>query len=140
MEFIHNHFILSTVFIGITIWVLGLWLCSCLCNWGKLSSLYRCDEEIYDRLYRFQVASVGLVNFNGMFEVGLSDHGVYMRPVVIFRLFFPPLLIPWSNLELCKSRTFFGWESICFRIKGFRQPEISGTTKAFKRIKDRLAG
>ncbi len=47
---------------------------------------------------RFVSARVGFTNYNGTLHLGLSELGLCIVPMRIFRAFHPPLDIPWSDV------------------------------------------
>lgn len=100
------------------------WLDSLVKQWGELSARFRYRGKFKGRLYGFQHG--GLMPWGslvapqwrspselGVLQVGVSEEGVYLVPMIPFRLFHRPLLIPWSEVsaerrkELCLRHTVF---------------------------------
>ena len=53
--------------------------------------------------------------YNRAIDVTLSASGVYIRPKILYRLFHPPLLLPWECVRSVAGRqfVFFRWLEVC---------------------------
>jgi hypothetical protein len=48
----------------------------------------------------------GLANYNNVLTLGVSSEGLYLATMLFFRFMHPPLLIPWSEIRVRRSK---GW-------------------------------
>ena len=47
-----------------------------------------------------------LANYNNVLTLGASQQGLYLASMFLFRFMHPPLLIPWSEIKVQRSK---GW-------------------------------
>ncbi len=69
------------------------------------------------------------VNFGSCLDMGVNDAGLYLVPMIIFRLFHKPLLIPWREIQVEPFKWFFsrGYR-LTFRSVPGVSLEIHGAT------------
>ena len=48
-----------------------------------------------------------LANYKNVLTLGASQQGLYLASMFIFRFMHPPLLVPWSNIKLRRSKGWF---------------------------------
>ena len=48
----------------------------------------------------------GWTNYNTVLPIGISQEGLYLATLFLFRFMHPPLLVPWSEITVQKSD---GW-------------------------------
>ena len=94
--------------IGLPImWALVSGIISFVGGWAALAGRYRTELPPPPNLRRFRSGSFAfLTNYNNVLSIGHSDTGLYLGIFVLFRLFHPPLLIPWHDI---RSRRRGGW-------------------------------
>ena len=81
-------------------WCLVLRLLSWMSGWTRLASQFQHTRPFEGNTYGFQSARMNGVNFNGVLVMGASKKGFYLVPILPFRLFHKPLLIPWNELQV----------------------------------------
>ncbi len=47
-----------------------------------------------------------LANYNNVLTLGVSQQGLYLASMFLFRFMHPPLLVPWSEIRVRSSK---GW-------------------------------
>jgi hypothetical protein len=109
---------------------LGLWaavtgLIAVLGGWQALSAEYRAPDDFVlapedrFRMRSLQLRTVPLLpaRYKGCITLGVTSRGLYLRPMVFFRLFHPPLLIPWTAVDDLKDGHFLWsqWTDIVLR-------------------------
>ncbi len=81
------------------LWVTITFLISRM-GWNRLREFVVRPETIAHpptgRSFGMNGARIGMANYNNCLTVIVAANGLYMRPIVLFKLFHPPLLIPWS--------------------------------------------
>jgi hypothetical protein len=88
------------------VWILVMSLLSMASGWRRLAESYQHAGEFRGELHRGQSARLRGVNFNRVLEIGVGEEGLYLVPMVLFRLFHKPLLIPWGEIEAEPFRRF----------------------------------
>lgn len=68
-------------------------------DWNRLAKLYRTQEAPPQNFSRMQSGSVGLVEYKGTLNVGITPQGIYLSIFLLFRFGCKPLLIPWSAIS-----------------------------------------
>ena len=46
------------------------------------------------------------VNYNNVLTIGVSEEGLYLACMFLFRFMHPPMLIPWDEIKVRRSE---GW-------------------------------
>ena len=96
-------------------WFAGLWLLvSCLLaflsGWRSLAAHFRTTVPISGEKFRFVSGALGLsafpVSYGGCLFVTVSEQGVGLSILFLFRLLSPPLLIPWTEINAVRSGRF----------------------------------
>ena len=47
-----------------------------------------------------------LAHYNNVLTLGASQRGLYLASMFLFRFMHPPLLVPWSEIKVRRSK---GW-------------------------------
>jgi hypothetical protein len=112
-------------FVGL--WLLVSAILSVMSGWTDLAKRFRSSRRPEGRSLSWQVVSVGFVPENGVTALVVSPEGLYLSSFPIFRFMRPPLLVPWNEVRLVSSRSFFG------RIERFTLELASATSLTIKR-------
>ena len=97
-EFEHV-FSLVFPFFFVGMWVLVLRILSSMSGWTTLAERFHSPGRFLGQYYRFRSAKLQAVNFSSSLELGVNHEGLYLRPMILFRLFHKPLLIPWREIR-----------------------------------------
>ena len=81
------------------LWILILKLLSVLSGWTTLAERFYYQGTFDGRYFRFQSAWMNKVLFRSSLEMGMNVMGLYLIPMILFRLFHKPIFIPWSEIE-----------------------------------------
>ena len=76
-------------------------------GWDKLAKKYAYRKKFKGRLFRVITAYVGMVTYRNTIGVGVSTLGLYLNPFPFFRVGYPPVLIPWSEVSDFKIKQGF---------------------------------
>ena len=97
-------------FLGIVlfpvIWIAVVWIIGTFSGWRRLAHVCPGQVDIpAEKMISFQNLGFGrFTSYNNCVSFGVSDQGLYIRVMVLFRIGHPPIFIPWDNLvfEECK--------------------------------------
>src|SRR5271167_2103113 len=93
------YFLCLWLLVGATISVIG--------GWFSLAKVYRTQVAFDGTKWRMQSGQMRwLANYNNVLTIGVSQQGLYLASMFLFRFMHPPLLIPWSEI---KVRRKTGW-------------------------------
>jgi hypothetical protein len=85
------------------VWVVISGLLALLGGWLRLATAFRAEEQVDGEKFRFVSGSLGVralpVRYNNCFFLTVNDSGFRLSIVLLFRLFCPPLFIPWRAVE-----------------------------------------
>jgi hypothetical protein len=94
------------------IYFLCLWLLvsatvSVIGGWFSLSKVYRTEARFDGPKWRMQSGQMRwLANYNNVLTIGVSQRGLYLASMFLFRFMHPPLFVPWSEIKVRRSK---GW-------------------------------
>lgn len=125
------------------VFFIGMW-CSIsyfLANmggWTKLAEKFHFTEKFKGKYYRFQSGQLNLVSYSNSLEMGVDERGLFLVPMILFRLYHKPLLIPWGEIhaEPFKRLLFFNGYRLTFRSVPGVSLELYGGT--FEKMVDYL--
>ena len=90
-------FIFPFFFVGL--WCIVLRVLSVTSGWTDLAEKFQSQELFRGEYHRFQSGKLNRVGFKGSLDIGVNECGLYLVPILTFRLFHKPLLIPWGEIE-----------------------------------------
>jgi len=94
-----TYFLWLWLLVGATISVIG--------GWFSLAKVYRTRVAFDGTKWRMQSGQMRwLANYNKVLTIGVSQQGLYLASMFLFRFMHPPLLVPWSEI---KVRRKTGW-------------------------------
>ncbi len=133
MEQFENIFpvVFPLFFIGM--WILLLKILSRISGWSKLADQFHFQDKFEGKYYRFQSASLNKINFGGSLEMGMNEIGLYLVPMIFFRLFHKPIFIPWDEIEAEPVKRFL-FRGYRLRIKSYPGISLEVFTKTFERM------
>jgi hypothetical protein len=122
--------------LGFLAFFAGLWagvsyLLSRLSGWRTLAERYPGAEEPKGERLLWTSGQLGAVSFNSCLNMTFSSAGFHLVPSLMFRLFMPPLLIPWSGVR------FEGFSQLLFLE--FAHLRLGGADGAALRVFRRTA-
>jgi hypothetical protein len=110
------------VFFAVT-WMLVSFALSRFGGWTTLAGYYPAEHPFEGKLIRFQAAQLRRgTNYNGCLNFGASYEGLYIVPMLPFRAFHPPLLIPWTDITARPYKLWRFWNFVELRFQ--RAPDI----------------
>ena len=94
------------------IYFLCLWLLvgatiSYVGGWFSLAKVYRTRVPFDGAKWGGQSGRMrGLANYNNVLTLGVSQQGLYLASMFLFRFMHPPLLVPWGEIKVRRNK---GW-------------------------------
>jgi len=104
-QFLHHYFAAL-----LTIYVVSFWLIVCALSsrfggWYALARVFRTQFPFEGSKWRFQSGQMrGFINYGNCLTVGASREGVYLAVLPLLRFMHPPLLVPWSEIKVQRSK------------------------------------
>jgi len=107
----------------------GMWvgisaLLSRLSGWNALAKRYPAAAEPEGERVVWTSAQIGGVSFRSCLNATLAPAGLYLAPARLFRLFMPPVLVPWSDIRFEGFTKVLFFELACFRLGGETGPSF----------------
>jgi small-conductance mechanosensitive channel len=95
------------------IYFLSLWLLVCVIisfvgGWFSLAKVYRTRMAFDGEKWRMKSGQMRwLANYNNVLTLGVSQQGLYLASMFLFRFMHPPLLVPWSEIKVRRRKGWF---------------------------------
>jgi hypothetical protein len=95
--------------VGFPVYFIALWcgimfMLSRFGGWGSLAQIYPAPSQPAGRKFSTASASLGGTNYNNCLIVVVANEGFFLQPWLPFRMFHPPLLIPWNAFSPFQER------------------------------------
>ena len=99
----------------------GMWVAIALVlsrlGWSDLASVYRTGRPFEGRRWHWVSAQVGKVGWRSSLTMGANGEGLFLAPMILFRIAHPPLFIRWSDISVAWKR-WFGFECVQLTARG----------------------
>ena len=108
-----QHFLDQNFAAVFPIFFLTLWLSisaviSFIGGWFALSKLYRASAPFNGFKRKMQSGQMRrFTNYNNVLTLGANREGLYLACMFLFRFMHPPLLIPWTDVKVQRSKGWF---------------------------------
>jgi hypothetical protein len=111
------------ILLGFLAFFAGMWvgisyLISHLSGWSSLHARFPAGLRPDGERLTWTNARLGAVSFRSCLNMTLSPGGLHMVPSLPFRLFMPPLLVPWREISFAGIRHVLLWDYGCFQLGG----------------------
>ena len=100
------------------IWIGASYLLSRFSGWRALAARYPAAGEPPGERMLWTSAQIGGVSFRSCLNMTVGPAGLYLVPAFMFRLFMPPLLVPWGDVRFTGFKKVFFFEFACLRLGG----------------------
>lgn len=97
-------------------WV-GILLVLSRFGWGDLATVYRAERPFEGRRSHCVSAQVGKVSWRSSLTMGANAEGLFLVPMILFRVAHPALFIPWSDITAVWKR-WFGFQCVQLTARG----------------------
>jgi hypothetical protein len=88
-------------FIGM--WVLVTFIISKM-GWADLATHYLYEGEFTGKRIGIISASINNANYRNALILKYNQEGIYLRPIILFRLFHKPVFIPWKEIKEARDK------------------------------------
>ncbi|WP_395740870.1 hypothetical protein [Prosthecobacter sp.] len=91
--------------LGFPCFFVGMWLLVTFIisrsGWARFGEAYPCPERPSGTSYAAPFARFGTAGarYNNVVRAVATEGGLYLRPVIFFRAFHTPFLLPWSSIK-----------------------------------------
>lgn len=130
-EFFLRPYIFPLYFLAI--WIGVCYFLSKQSGWVRLSEKYHFPLLFEGKYYRFQSARLNKVNFANSLEIGVNHNGMYLIPMILFRLFHKPILIPWNEIQAEPFKRFL-FRGYRLTFQSFPNTKMEITDRTFDKI------
>ena len=130
-----NYFFKYFPFFFIGMWVLVEFIISKM-GWSGLASKYKSDTEFIGNRIGIISASINFANYRNVLILKYNDEGIYLKPIILFRLFHPPILIPWSEIKEVRDKRILLFHLKQFIIGDPIVAKLEFYNSTFKKFKD----
>jgi hypothetical protein len=86
------------------LWCGIIFLLSRVGGWHRLAQSFQATSQPTGRKFSMASASLGGTNYNNCLTTVVANEGFFMQPWLPFRMFHPPLLIPWNAFSPFQER------------------------------------
>ena len=106
-------------------------------GWVLLSRRFTATGDYVVETWTWQSARLrGWCNYNNCLCVGASPEGLYLGVMAPFRLFHPPLFIPWAEIDAQTGKAFLGlYDMVRVRVGREEQVEVRFYGKMVGRLR-----
>jgi hypothetical protein len=96
-------------------------------GWALLAARFRLNSTFVGEKWSMQSAAMRFgVSYNNCLTVGANNVGLFVQPMILFRLWHPPLFVPWSEIRVSPKRKLL-WDFMEYRLG--REEEIPFTVR-----------
>lgn len=108
-------------------------------GWKELEENYLSEETFIGERIGIISALVGNIKHKNSIILSYNQSGLYLKPIIFFRLFQRPVLIPWEYIEEVRSKKFLFYAYKELVIESSRSVVIIYVKEnAFKKIEPKL--
>ncbi len=135
-RFIGQYPLLYAAMFPVALWFLISALLSITSGWFSLSKLYRTEVPFEGAKWRGQSGRMRwLANYNNVLTLGANREGLFVACMLLFRFMHPPLLIPWKEIKVRRSKDWF-FEYVTFTMGHELAIPLRIRAKVAERLKD----
>lgn len=96
-------------------------------GWRLLARRFRMNSSFVGEKWSMQSAAMRFgVSYNNCLTVGANSMGLFVQPMILFRLWHPPLFVPWSEIRRFPKKRLL-WDFMEYRLG--REEEIPFTVR-----------
>ena|SRR5690606_17034734 len=72
--------------------------------WAHLADTYRYDRDFRGKKVGITSVRINGVSYNNCILLRFNHEGFYLRPVFVFRIFHPGVMIPWTEVQTVRDK------------------------------------
>lgn len=115
------------------LWSFALFVSSAVGGWWKLSNRFRADGPAGGEAFSMLNGRLRCINYSFVLKAALSERGLHLSVLFLFRPFHPPLFIPWESIRNVRRESVFFSRYAAFDVYG---PEKLLTVRISERVLD----
>ncbi len=117
------------------------YIISRMSGWVLLSRRFPAAGDFLGESWTWQSARLrGWCNYNNCLRIGADPQGLYLAAMAPFRLFHPPLFIPWTEIDAQSGKAFLGFfDTVLLRVGRDEQVSVRLYGKMVRRIRQAAA-
>lgn len=115
------------------LWSFALFVSSAVGGWWKLSNRFRADGPAGGEAFSMLNGRLRFINYSFVLKAALSERGLHLSVLFLFRPFHPPLFIPWESIRNVRRESVFFSRFAAFDVYG---PEKLLTVRISERVLD----
>jgi len=105
-------------------------------GWANLAAKYEYNDLFTGTKIGMISARVNIVDYRNSLILRYNESGIYLRPILIFRSFHNPILIPWEDIKSIRDRKDLFFTAKELSIGDPLVARISISIATFKQLKD----
>lgn len=128
-EWFNRYFPIVFPIFFVSMWIFTAYLAALTSGWRQLAKRFRTQAPFAGRKWRMQSANMRwFSNYNNVLTIGADEAGLFMVPMILFRVWHPPLFISWNEISVAGTRQVLfvrlfelrlgRLEDVPFRIRG----------------------
>lgn len=111
-------------FLFFPIFFIGLWMgvtfILSLLGWRKLQKEFKYAGTPHGSRIGIISARIGWTDYNNCLVLRTTNEGMFLNVLIFFRLFHPPLFIPWKAIRSVKFEQFLFIKTVSMDLGGTR--------------------
>jgi hypothetical protein len=127
------YFLYAFPFLFVGMWTLVTFMIS-KAGWSSLAEKYSHPEPFIGTRIGLISASINSARYNNSLILKYNEVGMYLKPIILFRAFHKPILIPWNDITKIKSKQIIFSK---FKVLSVGRPnlvELGITEKLFEKL------
>jgi hypothetical protein len=101
----------------VSLWLIVATVISLLGGWYALAKSFRATHPFSGPSWGWQSGRMRLLaNYNHCLRLGASAGGLYLATLFLFRFMHPPLLLPWSEIKVRRTKSWLFGEYVTFTL------------------------
>jgi hypothetical protein len=136
MQSLHSswHPVVSAFLCWIGVIGVNLAICRWVGGWPQLVKHYAQRSPFVGQKWHWQSTWIGWLNYRGCVTVGANATGLYLAPWLLYRAGHPPILIPWSALQVDGPQWWWLMQMYSLRAKACPKVLIRIPRRLFQKL------
>jgi hypothetical protein len=128
-DWVDRHFALVFPLYFVGLWIFVNSIIALIGGWRLLARRFRMQGSYDGQKWPLQSARMRwTAHYNGVLTVGANRTGLFIAPLILFRVGHPPLFVPWVEIVAVRKTIFFFFNFVELRLG--RSEEIPFTISA----------
>lgn len=114
-------------------WIFVLFILSGM-GWSSLTERFRTESAFTGIRIGIISGSINWVQYNNSLVLKFNAEGIHLQPAIFFRLFHPPIFIPWHEIKAVKDKKVLFQKSTDLIIGDPKIATINISQSLFKKL------